>query len=54
MRVFSLNARVEQVVLGLHIVRRDKIAVIGEINEELDKRGDLSSVWAEPIISIVH
>ena len=33
-RVFSVNAGVEQVVLGLHIVRGDNIAIIGEIDEE--------------------
>ena len=54
LRVFSPNAGVEQVVLGLHIVRGDNIAVIGEIDEELDKRWDLGSVRAEPITSIVH
>merc|ERR1712165_192878 len=53
-RVFSVNAGVEQVVLGLHIVRGDNIAIIGEIDEEEDKRWDLSSVRAEPVASIVH
>ena len=53
-RVFSTSTGVEQVVLGLHIVRGDNIAVIGEVDEELDKRWDLSSVRAEPITSIVH
>ena len=53
-RVFSPNAGVEQVVLGLHIVRGDNIAVIGETDKELDKRWELSSVRAEPITSIVH
>ena len=43
-----------QVVLGLHIVRGDNIAVIGEIDEEIDKRLDLKNVRAEPITSIVH
>jgi U6 snRNA-associated Sm-like protein LSm8 len=53
-RVFSTTSGVEQVVLGLHIVRGDNIAVVGEIDEDLDKRWDLSSVRAEPIVSIVH
>ena len=43
-----------QVVLGLHIVRGDNIAIIGEIDEEIDKRLDLKNVRAEPITSIVH
>jgi len=53
-RVFSISNGVEQVVLGLHIVRGDNIAVIGEIDEEIDKRLDLKNVRAEPITSIVH
>jgi len=53
-RVFSSSNGVEQVVLGLHIVRGDNIAVIGEIDEEIDKRLDLKNVRAEPITSIVH
>lgn len=53
-RVFSSSNGVEQVVLGLHIVRGDNIAIIGEIDEEIDKRLDLKNVRAEPITSIVH
>ena len=53
-RVYSTNAGVEQVVLGLHLVRGDNIAVIGEVDEEIDKRIDLSNVRAEPIASIVR
>merc|ERR1712080_30295 len=53
-RVFSSTNGVEQVVLGLHIVRGDNIAVIGEIDEEIDKPLDLKNVRAEPITSIVH
>ena len=54
LRVFSPNAGVEQVVLGLHNVCGDNIAVISEIDKELDKRWELSSVLAEPITYIVH
>ena len=54
MRVFSLNAGVEQVVLGLHIIRGDNTAVNGEIDKEMDKRWELSSVLAETITYIVH
>ena len=53
-RVFSPNSGVEQVVLGLHIVRGDNIAIIGEVDEDMDKRWDLSSVRCDPICSIVH
>jgi U6 snRNA-associated Sm-like protein LSm8 len=43
-----------QVVLGLHILRGDNIAIIGEVDEDIDKRWNLSEVRADPIISIVH
>ncbi|KAJ1636136.1 U6 snRNA-associated Sm-like protein LSm8 [Pavlovales sp. CCMP2436] len=43
-----------QVPLGLYIVRGDNIAVIGEIDEEIDAEIDLSTVAAEPLKAIVH
>mmetsp|Transcript_22730 Transcript_22730/g.32984 ORF Transcript_22730/g.32984 Transcript_22730/m.32984 type:complete len:97 (+) Transcript_22730:142-432(+) len=53
-RVFSPDAGVEQVVLGLYIIRGDNIAVIGELDEELDSRIDLSSARAEPLKPVMH
>ncbi len=43
-----------QVVLGLHIVRGDNIAVVGELDEEVDRRLDLANMKAEPIPSLVR
>ena len=37
-RVFSTDAGVEQVVLGLYIVRGDNIAIVGEVDEEKGER----------------
>ncbi|KAJ8381892.1 hypothetical protein SKAU_G00026700 [Synaphobranchus kaupii] len=53
-RVFSSTQGVEQVVLGLYIVRGDNVAVIGEIDEETDSALDLGNIWAEPLNSVVH
>ncbi|KAK2170610.1 hypothetical protein NP493_1147g00081 [Ridgeia piscesae] len=53
-RVFSSGQGVEQVVLGLYIIRGDNVAVIGEIDNELDKQMELSSVRAEPLNAVVH
>merc|ERR1712212_719921 len=53
-RVFSSSQGVEQVVLGLYIVRGDNVAVIGEIDEETDSNLDLSNIRAEPLNSVVH
>ncbi|VDK67970.1 unnamed protein product [Litomosoides sigmodontis] len=48
-RVFSEDAGVEQIPLGLYIVRGDNVAVIGELDEDLDKRLDFSKMKASPL-----
>lgn len=53
-RVFSTTAGIEQIVLGLHIIRGDNIAVIGQIDEVLDSRLDLHTIRGEPLGPIVH
>lgn len=53
-RVFSMDAGVEQVVLGLHIIRGDNIAIVGELDAELDAKTDLSTVRARSIKPVVH
>jgi len=53
-RVFSPSQGVEQVVLGLHIVRGDNICIVGEIDEDLDQRLDLGNIKADPINPIPH
>uniref|UniRef100_A0A8C9WIS5 U6 snRNA-associated Sm-like protein LSm8 n=1 Tax=Scleropages formosus TaxID=113540 RepID=A0A8C9WIS5_SCLFO len=53
-RVFSSTQGVEQVVLGLYIVRGDNVAVIGEIDDETDSALDLGNIRAEPLNSVVH
>ncbi|KAM5171416.1 LSM8 homolog, U6 small nuclear RNA associated [Mantella aurantiaca] len=53
-RVFSSSQGVEQVVLGLYIVRGDNVAVIGEIDEETDSALDLGNIRAEPLNSVVN
>ncbi|XP_037928985.1 U6 snRNA-associated Sm-like protein LSm8 [Teleopsis dalmanni] len=53
-RVFSTNTGIEQIVLGLHIIRGDNIAVIGQLDETLDARLDLSSIRGEPLGPVVH
>jgi len=52
-RVFSANG-VEQVVLGLYIIRGDNVACIGEMNADLDKKLDFSRIRAEPLKAVVH
>ena len=53
-RVFSATAGVEQVKLGLYIIRGDNIAVVGEIDEEADAEIDFDTVVADPLRPVVH
>lgn len=53
-RVFSSTQGVEQVVLGLYIIRGDNIAVVGEIDDETDSSLDLANIKAEPLNPVVH
>ncbi|CAF2414624.1 unnamed protein product [Rotaria sp. Silwood2] len=48
-RVFSSTDGVEQVLLGLYIIRGDNVALIGEIDDELDKTIDFSRIRADPL-----
>ncbi|GLV36940.1 uncharacterized protein CBL_02225 [Carabus blaptoides fortunei] len=52
-RVYSSTTGVEQVVLGLHIIRGDNVAIVGQIDEETDSRLNLSSIKAEPLNSVL-
>ncbi|XP_035231847.1 U6 snRNA-associated Sm-like protein LSm8 [Stegodyphus dumicola] len=53
-RVYSSSQGIEQVVLGLYIVRGDNVAVVGEVDDELDQRLDLTNIKAEPLNPVVH
>mmetsp|Transcript_4010 Transcript_4010/g.4100 ORF Transcript_4010/g.4100 Transcript_4010/m.4100 type:complete len:95 (+) Transcript_4010:298-582(+) len=53
-RVFCLTVGVEQVPLGLYIIRGDNIAIIGELDEEKDSQMDLSHLKALPIKPLSH
>ena len=53
-RVYHEDEGVESVTLGLYVIRGDNIAVIGEIDEEVEQRIDLASVRAAPLKVLVH
>ena len=46
--------QIAQVVLGLYIVRGDNVAVVGELDEEMDASIDFSQVRAPPLKQIHH
>ncbi|XP_041457897.1 U6 snRNA-associated Sm-like protein LSm8 isoform X1 [Lytechinus variegatus] len=53
-RVYSNTAGVEQVVLGLYIIRGDNIAVIGEVDDDVDTGLDLPNIRADPLNAVIH
>eukprot|EP00794_Sanderia_malayensis_P006275 gene6275-6996_t len=48
-RVFSANSGVNQVFLGLYIIRGDNVAMIGEVDDEIDSGLDMENIKAEPL-----
>lgn len=53
-RIFTELEGVQQVVLGLYVIRGDNIAVIGELDDERDANIDLNEVRAKPLKPLVH
>ncbi|KAG7094747.1 hypothetical protein E1B28_005564 [Marasmius oreades] len=53
-RVYSMEEGVEEVPLGLYLVKGDMIILIGEIDENIDQAVDLSTIHAEPLPPIRH
>ncbi|XP_044763296.1 U6 snRNA-associated Sm-like protein LSm8 [Coccinella septempunctata] len=53
-RVYSTSSGVEQVMLGLHIIRGDNVAIIGLIDEDIDNRLNFANIKAEPLNAVVH
>ncbi|XP_057798382.1 sm-like protein LSM8 isoform X2 [Salvia miltiorrhiza] len=52
-RVYSTKEGVQQLVLGLYIIRGDNI-IVGELDEELDASLDLSKLRAHPLKPVIH
>ncbi|CAM0909269.1 unnamed protein product [Alopecurus aequalis] len=53
-RVYSTKEGVQQLVLGLYIIRGDNIGVVGEVDEELDAALDMSKLRAQPLKPVIH
>ncbi|KAH7919044.1 LSM-domain-containing protein [Leucogyrophana mollusca] len=51
-RVYSMEEGVEEIPLGLYLVKGDMIVLIGEIDDAVDQAVDLSTIRAEPLPAI--
>lgn len=48
-RVYSMEEGVEEIPLGLYLVKGDQIVLIAELDDALDQSIDLSTIRAEPL-----
>ncbi|PPQ86650.1 hypothetical protein CVT25_006834 [Psilocybe cyanescens] len=48
-RVYSADEGVEEIPLGLYLVKGEMICLVGEIDEDIDKSVDLATIRADPI-----
>jgi U6 snRNA-associated Sm-like protein LSm8 len=53
-RVYSKGSGVETVPLGLYIIRGENVSVVGEVDEDMDKKIDFSAIKAEPPNCVTH
>ncbi|KAG8694245.1 hypothetical protein FRC12_022871 [Ceratobasidium sp. 428] len=51
-RIYSMEEGVEEVPLGLYLVKGDMIVLIGELDAAIDSEADLSTIRAEPLQAI--
>ncbi|KDQ21064.1 hypothetical protein BOTBODRAFT_125003 [Botryobasidium botryosum FD-172 SS1] len=51
-RIYSADEGVEEVPLGLYLVKGDMIMLVGEIDAEEDEKIDLSELRADPMVPI--
>lgn len=53
-RVYHQDSGVQQLQLGVYLIRGDNIAVVGEVDVDVDARISLSSVRAAPLKPVLH
>ncbi|KZV98106.1 LSM-domain-containing protein [Exidia glandulosa HHB12029] len=51
-RIYSADAGVDEAQLGLYLVKGDTIALLGELDEAMDKAVPLDSIRADPIAPV--
>ncbi|KAF9960129.1 N(alpha)-acetyltransferase 38, NatC auxiliary [Mortierella alpina] len=48
-RIFSSTEPMQSVPIGVYLIRGETIAIIGELDEELDEAADYDSMRVEPL-----
>lgn len=50
--MFSKDSGVEEISLGLYLIRGDSISVVGSLDSQLDESIDWAALTADPIMPI--
>eukprot|EP00212_Chloropicon_laureae_P009508 CAMPEP_0197490476 /NCGR_PEP_ID=MMETSP1311-20131121/5019_1 /TAXON_ID=464262 /ORGANISM="Genus nov. species nov., Strain RCC856" /LENGTH=97 /DNA_ID=CAMNT_0043035001 /DNA_START=52 /DNA_END=345 /DNA_ORIENTATION=- len=53
-RIYSEDEGVEELELGLYLIRGDCIAIVGEVDEDLNAKIDLTSLKGSPLGEVTH
>mmetsp|Transcript_24753 Transcript_24753/g.61894 ORF Transcript_24753/g.61894 Transcript_24753/m.61894 type:complete len:96 (-) Transcript_24753:453-740(-) len=53
-RIFSEDAGAEEVPLGLFVVKGDNLAIIGEVDPEVDAETKWTEIKGAPIGPVIH
>lgn len=53
-RIFSTTSGMEQISLGLKIIRGDNVSVIGLVDEAVEQSVDFTKIRGEPLNPVVH
>ncbi len=53
-RQFCVDAAMLEIPLGLYVIRGDNIAVIGEMDENLDSQTDWTEIRASALRAVTH
>lgn len=53
-RIFAKDEGVQRIALGMYIVRGDHVAIVGEMDDEVDDKLDFSQIRGDAIPAITH
>jgi U6 snRNA-associated Sm-like protein LSm8 len=53
-RVYSHDSAVQQILLGIYIVRGDNVAIVGQIDEDKDLQLDMNKIRGQQLKPVVH
>eukprot|EP00828_Plagiopyla_frontata_P036343 TRINITY_DN47981_c0_g2_i1.p4 TRINITY_DN47981_c0_g2~~TRINITY_DN47981_c0_g2_i1.p4 ORF type:complete len:109 (+),score=37.00 TRINITY_DN47981_c0_g2_i1:63-389(+) len=53
-RIYCKDKGIEAIKIGIYLIRGDTIALIGEIDDDIEKNLDFSAIKAEPLKPIIN